>query len=248
MTDTTTQDMTGDDRTRLLAAVSMVYTDESAAAVLLDRIEFPRELRPIWRVNPRAVWAEVFALLDAGVVAPPAFLRLATAAKADFPYNATFAGLATEPLPAPRTDAHVSSPDDGTEPAPQPSGSSWVFLSYGHADRSYARDLTEDLRARGIPVFIDDRVPTGARWTTTLREQIAGSGAVVVVMTPESAASAWVDRELQEAEELAKPIFPLLLRGDRFMRLNTTQYEDVRDGRLPGERFAAQLRACLDSA
>ena len=57
-------------------------------------------------------------------------------------------------------------------------------------------------------------------------------------MSSEAEASEWVDRELARAELRGLPVVPLLLAGDPFFRLASTQYEDVRDGRMPRDALA----------
>jgi hypothetical protein len=67
-------------------------------------------------------------------------------------------------------------------------------------------------------------------------------------MTPSAEESRWVERELQEAEDEGKPVFPLLLAGRRFFRLNSTQFEDVRDGGMPSGSYVSRVRsACSDT-
>jgi hypothetical protein len=48
---------------------------------------------------------------------------------------------------------------------------------------------------------------------------------------------------LARAELRGIPVVPVLLAGDPFFRLGSTQYEDVRGGRVPGEAFAMHLSA-----
>jgi hypothetical protein len=80
-----------------------------------------------------------------------------------------------------------------------------------------------------------------------LQEKIHNCGAVLVVMSPEADESVWVERELNEAEATNRPVFPLLLSGDRpLMRLNELQYEDVRSGTMPSNAFIEELRSTLD--
>src|SRR5262249_34449673 len=55
--------------------------------------------------------------------------------------------------------------------------------------------------------------------------------------------SAWVQREINEAERFGKPILPLLLEGDIWFRLNDYQSAIVEDGALPTGRFVASVVA-----
>jgi hypothetical protein len=71
--------------------------------------------------------------------------------------------------------------------------------------------------------------------------EIDGCAAFVVVMTPDSDDSTWVDRELNRAEARHKPVLPLLLAGDVFFRLSDLQCEDVRGAGMPGPGYLARL-------
>ncbi|MFW5748907.1 MAG: tetratricopeptide repeat protein, partial [Chloroflexota bacterium] len=66
-------------------------------------------------------------------------------------------------------------------------------------------------------------------------------GAFVPLMTPEAAESVWVQRECHHAEKRSKPVFPLLLSGEEYPRYGLTQYNDVRDGKLPQSDFYERL-------
>src|SRR5262245_60489378 len=97
--------------------------------------------------------------------------------------------------------------------------------------------LAAHLAAAGLEVWYDYELASGDRWQHVIRDQINDSAAFVVVMTPEAEQSVWVEREIIHAEEHGTPIFPLLLRGQRFFRLNNLQFEQVTNGRLPDGRF-----------
>jgi alpha-glucoside transport system substrate-binding protein len=120
-----------------------------------------------------------------------------------------------------------------------------VFISYSHEDQSYARKLANDLHKRGFETWMDKRIESGDRWWATIDQAIQDSAAFVVVMTPESEATEWVEREILLAQREEKPIFPLLLRGGGFSLLVTTQYEDVTDGRMPPDDFYERLERAV---
>jgi hypothetical protein len=118
----------------------------------------------------------------------------------------------------------------------------YVFVSYSRRDAEYVERLADYLVAQRIDVWVDRKLEHGDNWARVLAEKVDGCAAVVVVMTPDSDKSDWVQREVQRAEEESKPIFPILLRGRAFMRFNSTQYADVTDQSMPSERFIAKLR------
>ncbi len=123
-----------------------------------------------------------------------------------------------------------------------------VFISYSRKDRTYARNLANDLRKRGFEVWIDDRIDYGDRWWRTIDQAICTGAAFIVVMTPDAQESEWVEREILLAQREQKPIFPLLLRGKEFSLLITTQYADVTNGQMPPDSFYERLRRALQTS
>ena len=53
--------------------------------------------------------------------------------------------------------------------------------------------------------------------------------------------SKWVQKEVTRAQRINKPFFPLLLSGNPWLSIESTQYVDVRDKSLPPERFYKRL-------
>ena len=120
-----------------------------------------------------------------------------------------------------------------------------VFISYSRQDQDYVRQLEDELRRRGFDPWVDARIDFGDRWWRTIVRQIRSCAAFVVVMTPEAEESHWVEKEVMLALEEGKPIFPLLLRGQRFPILIDRQYVSVSSGRLPPRRFYERLGRAL---
>ena len=121
-----------------------------------------------------------------------------------------------------------------------------AFVSYSRADSAYVAELIAWLTSHGVTVWSDAGIIYGSEWPAALRDAVDRSGAVVVVMSPAAESSEWVDRELARAELKGLPVLPLLLDGDPFFRLGSTQYDDVRDGRMPQEPFAQRLLDLCD--
>src|SRR5581483_10258050 len=118
-----------------------------------------------------------------------------------------------------------------------------VFISYSHtSDRVYVEKLVEFLQQSGLTVWLDREIISGDRWASVIRAQIDACSALIVVMSPAAEESVWVNREINQAEEMGKPIYPLLLNGRRFFRLSDFQYEDVSEGQMPPAKFVERLR------
>lgn len=132
---------------------------------------------------------------------------------------------------------------DTAEPAPEAAGHYDVFLSYSRPNAEKMRRLRTDLRAAGLNVWTDENLNIGTpSWKRAVEEAIRRTHSLVVLMTPESKGSEWVERELNSAIAHNKPIFPLLVRGNGknaipFM-LNSYQYIDLR--REPDYRAGVQ--------
>ena len=110
---------------------------------------------------------------------------------------------------------------------------SHIVISYSHQDSDYAHKLESDLKRRGFEVWIDDRIDYGTRWPRVIERQIDTCAAMIVIMTPRSKGSDWVQNELARAKRKGKAVFPLLLEGEPWPAVGAVQYADVRDGRLP---------------
>jgi hypothetical protein len=115
--------------------------------------------------------------------------------------------------------------------------SPFIFISYSRQDSKYVEALAEAFERRGIPVWIDNHIDYGAAWLRVIETKLENCKALVVVMSPRSRASDWVDSEFQYALELKKKIFPLLLEGREWFGLNRLQVADVTNGLLPPSRF-----------
>jgi formylglycine-generating enzyme required for sulfatase activity len=121
-----------------------------------------------------------------------------------------------------------------------------IFISYSHKDSGYAHRLAKELEQKGFSVWIDDRIDYGTQWPRVIQEHLDDCSAFVVIMTPRSYQSDWVQNELSRAKRKGKKVFPLLLEGEEpWLSVEVTQYVDVRDSGLPPERFYRELAKVL---
>lgn len=126
-------------------------------------------------------------------------------------------------------------------PTAAENSSGYLFISYSKKQGTYARGLADHLIASGFDVWIDDRIEYGSNWWNTIVETIRQSAALVVIMTPDSLASEWVQFEVQLAKKWKKPVFPLLLQGENWPLFELTQYVDVSDQHFPEPDFLDRL-------
>jgi branched-chain amino acid transport system substrate-binding protein len=122
---------------------------------------------------------------------------------------------------------------------------SYVFISFGPADRGYAAQLADYLRASGVPVWLDEYPDLPGRWEQVGRDAIDGCAAFVVVMSPDSADAPNVTREIDHAFAVGRPVVPLLLLGQPFPALHGVPAIDVSDGRMPAPERVAALRGLI---
>ncbi len=81
-----------------------------------------------------------------------------------------------------------------------------VFISYRHQepDNSLAHAFKEVLQKTGHQVFIDTGIRWGADWTKEIREALQKSQFLLLLLSPETAASEMVAEEVAIAKELAQ--------------------------------------------
>lgn len=117
-----------------------------------------------------------------------------------------------------------------------------IFISYSHKDTKYAHSFADRLQGMGFDVWIDERLDYGSAWPQEIQKQLDSCTAFIVIMSPRSFESEWVQNELSRAKRLKKKIFPLLLEGNGpWLSIESTQYADVRNGNFPDEKFYIDL-------
>jgi serine/threonine protein kinase len=117
-----------------------------------------------------------------------------------------------------------------------------LFISYSRRDKDYAQQLTDHLGSSGFTVWIDSQIEYGDTWFNEIDDAIKSSSAFLLLMTPESYKSEWVQKEILLAKRYKKPIFPLLLEGEEFGIVIDIQFADVRDATMPDANFHRRLR------
>jgi non-specific serine/threonine protein kinase len=75
-----------------------------------------------------------------------------------------------------------------------------LFVSYGHQDRSVAKQVAEALSQLGYEVFWDAKIPTGTRFDTYIYHELESSDAVIVLWSTHSINSDYVKEEAECAK------------------------------------------------
>ena len=103
-----------------------------------------------------------------------------------------------------------------------------LFISYSRKDEKFVERLSKDLRAEGYDVWVDFMgIRGGQEWVNEIEKAVRSCDAFIVVISPDSMKSEWVDRETVLAMHLDKPTVPVMLREAELpLQLVTTHYVD----------------------
>jgi formylglycine-generating enzyme required for sulfatase activity len=118
-----------------------------------------------------------------------------------------------------------------------------IFISYSRKDLTFIEHLAADLGKYGLDTWYDlSDLEGGSRWNMEIQKAIKDSQYVLVVLSPDSIASEWVDDEVTFARTLKKKIIPLYYRpckelGLVYVNLN---YIDIQ-----GEKYQANFEKIL---
>ena len=105
-----------------------------------------------------------------------------------------------------------------------------VFISYSRKDLKFVKKLISDLKNAGLDVWQDlSSLEAGARFSSDIANAIRKSQYVIVVLSPASVASEWVEREYLFADNLEKKIVPILHKTcDIPLFFQNSHYIDIR--------------------
>jgi len=119
-----------------------------------------------------------------------------------------------------------------------------VFISYSRKDLAFVEGLASDLKVAGLDVWYDlSGLEGGARWSRAIEKAVRGSQYVLVVLSPDSVASKWVEEEFLLAGELEKKVIPLFYRPCAFpFGYRTLHFVDVQGSKYP-QNYGDILRA-----
>ena len=101
-----------------------------------------------------------------------------------------------------------------------------VFLSHSSLDRQFASDLAGVIRRHGIPVWYSQTNILGAQqWQDEIGSALQRCDWFAVILSPQSAGSMWVKRELSYALEqnrFENRIVPMIYQPSDYERLSWT--------------------------
>ncbi len=96
-----------------------------------------------------------------------------------------------------------------------------VFISYARDDSKAARDLLDNLPDAEVSGWMDlADINSGDAVSRSIKDAIRDASAVVVLLSPQSAANQWLNFEIGAALAMDKRIIPVLIGdGDIEVRL-----------------------------
>lgn len=107
-----------------------------------------------------------------------------------------------------------------------------IFLSHNKADKPFARRLAVDLEHQGIRYWLDEaEIKVGESLIEKIRDGIDSTAYVAVILSPDSVASPWVQREVDVAMNQE-------IRGRRVKVLPIMYRECELPGFLLGKKYA----------
>lgn len=119
------------------------------------------------------------------------------------------------------------------------------FLSYSRRDQEFALRLAIDLRAAGAAIWMDQvDIRPSDRWDRSIEAAVRDCTGLVLVLSPNSAASDNVLDEIAVAFEAGKPVIPVLIETCRIpLRLARVHQIDAREDYAGA---IARCRAAMD--
>lgn len=103
-----------------------------------------------------------------------------------------------------RTDANPS-----VEPAARKRrgmASTWVFVSYCHRDKRRVQSMHNLFHREGIPMWYDEGLQGGERWSRVLAQRIRECTALVLFATEEAVHRDFIEKEIVFATKHSRPI------------------------------------------
>ena len=134
---------------------------------------------------------------------------------------------------------------ESDRPIESPEGDGHVFLSYCRSDSEAARRVVAALESRGVRVWWDKHLSSGAVFSQEIEQALRSSRKVLVLWSKASVQSDWVRDEAALARDLGL-LSPAML-DDAKPPLGFGQYHAVDLSRWAGQSDAAELDALISA-
>ena len=124
-----------------------------------------------------------------------------------------------------------------------------IFISYSRRDKEFVEELFQHLTENEFSVWLDkaDLKPGTPNWEQSIRDAVATAKLVILVASPDSRGSTYVQGELSLARAHQLPIYPIWVEGDRWidcvqLGMVNYQYIDCR-----ADRYESGLNTLVET-
>ena len=127
------------------------------------------------------------------------------------------------------------------------SGSDHLFVSYRSSEAEFALRLASELARKGAKIWMDrlEGIEAGDDWVSALQQALNHAAGLIPIISPDYVVSTYCRRELNRADQLDLPIYPVLLfpvdPRDWPLEIQEKQYLDFtewRDDRIFARRLS----------
>jgi TIR domain len=123
-----------------------------------------------------------------------------------------------------------------------------IFISYSRADTIFATDIRDKLISSGHKAWMDESsISGGEDWHIRIGAAIDEAKAVVAILSPDALGSTWVRRELNYADKMGKPIFPIICKQSAIPGWYELQFGDLQRLDFTGANQQKEFETLLNS-
>jgi hypothetical protein len=90
-----------------------------------------------------------------------------------------------------------------------------MFISYRRTDRELVAQVVRKLEANGVGVWYDAEIEGGADWRESIVTSLEASDMLVIFFSEECNSSRQLKKELAIADDLGKPVVPILIENTK---------------------------------
>jgi hypothetical protein len=88
-----------------------------------------------------------------------------------------------------------------------------VFISYSRRDIDFATEIAASIKDAKFKVWMDrQEINGGAKWRDHIKNGLTRANEVVVILSPNSVVSSWVNHEVSMAIGMGKPVYPICIQ------------------------------------
>jgi hypothetical protein len=122
-----------------------------------------------------------------------------------------------------------------------------IFISYSRRDQEFVTRLASDLNAQVAGVWFDQTtIELGQKWHDEIMDGIRDCKAFILVLSPDSMESKYVNEEVSKALELGKTIFPVIYRPAKWSGQFDTLVKEVQTLDLRSGSYTDSFHKLVD--